>query len=147
MSSPWWLSAKGCVRAGHEVQIATFGSFRPLVESAGLPFAPLAGAGQALTDSEEGRAMLESGENIVKHIRAIRAISRKLLETEGYWESFDKACANAEAIIYHYTAPQDFTWARNSRSLPSLPHCPLRSSRREPSRILFGPASLNLAPL
>ena len=110
---------EGLRRAGHEVQIATFGSFRPLVEDAGLAMAPLAATGQPLTDSEEGRALLESGENIVKHIRAIRAISRKLLETEGYWESFDKACAKAEAIIYHYTAPQGFHLAEKLR-IPSI---------------------------
>jgi UDP:flavonoid glycosyltransferase YjiC (YdhE family) len=56
--------------------------------------------------------MLKSGENIFKHVRAIRAISRKLLETEGYWESFDNACSKAEAIIYHYTAPQGFHLAQ-----------------------------------
>jgi Glycosyltransferase family 28 N-terminal domain len=79
---PMVALGQGLRRAGHEVQIATFGSFRPLVEEALLPLAPLAGAGQALTDSEEGRAMLKSGGNIFKHVRAIRAISRKLLETD-----------------------------------------------------------------
>lgn len=99
---------QGLQQAGHEVRIATFESFRSLVEGAGLALAPLVGTGQALTDSEEGRAMLESGENIVKHIRAIRAISRKLVQTQGYWESLYDACHQAEAIIYHYTAPQGF---------------------------------------
>src|ERR1022692_2638346 len=110
---------QGLRRAGHDVQIAAFASFRALEKDAGLVLAPLAGTGQALTNSEEGRAMLASGENIVKHIRAIRAISRKLLETEGYWESFDKACANAEAIIYHYTAPQGFHLAEKLR-IPAI---------------------------
>lgn len=105
---PMVALGQGLRRAGHEVQIATFGSFRPLVEEAGLRLAPLAGVGQTLTDSEEGRAMLESGENIVKHVRAIRAISHKLVQTEGYWESLYDACHQAEAIIYHYTAPQGF---------------------------------------
>jgi UDP:flavonoid glycosyltransferase YjiC (YdhE family) len=99
---------QGLRRAGHEVRIATFGSFRRLVEDAGLELAPLTGTGQALTDSEEGRAMLESGENIVKHVRAIRAISRKLVQTEGFWDSLHNACQPAEAIVYHYTAPHGF---------------------------------------
>src|SRR5437016_4592675 len=93
---PMVALGQGLRRAGHEVRIATFGSFRRLVEESGLSLAPIAGAGEAVTDSEEGRELLKSGENIVKHIRAIRAISRKLLETEGYWESFDSACTDAE---------------------------------------------------
>jgi sterol 3beta-glucosyltransferase len=105
---PMVALGQGLQRAGHEVRIATFGSFRRLVEGAGLVMAPLAGTGQALTDSEEGRAMLESGQNIVKHVRAIRAISRKLLQTEGYWQSLYDACRQADAVIYHYTAPQGF---------------------------------------
>src|SRR5438046_7287020 len=109
---PMVALGQGLQRAGHEVRIATFGSFRGLVENAGLALAPLAGAGQALTDSEEGRAMLASGENIVKHVRAIRAISRKLVQTEGYWQSFHDACYQAEAIVYHYTAPQGFHLAQ-----------------------------------
>ncbi len=110
---------QGLRRAGHEVRIATFGSFRPLVEEAGLVLSPLAGAGQLVTDSEEGRALLASGENIVQHVRAIRAISRKLRQTEGYWESFDRACDKAEAIVYHYTAPQGFHLAEKLR-IPAI---------------------------
>jgi hypothetical protein len=44
----------------------------------------------------------------VQQVRAIRAISRKLTQTEGYWESYNQACADAEAIVYNYTAPQGF---------------------------------------
>jgi UDP:flavonoid glycosyltransferase YjiC (YdhE family) len=116
---PMVALGQGLHRAGHEVRVATFGSFRRLVEDAGLALAPLAGTGQDLTDSEEGRAMLESGENIVKHIRAIRAISRKLVQTEGYWESLHDACHQADAIVYHYTAPQGFHLAENL-GIPSI---------------------------
>jgi sterol 3beta-glucosyltransferase len=99
---------QGLRRAGHEVRIATFETFRPLVEQAGLVLAPLVGNAKTLTESEDADALVESGQNIAQHVRAIRAISRKLTQTEGYWESFSQACRGAEAIIYNYTAPQGY---------------------------------------
>jgi sterol 3beta-glucosyltransferase len=99
---------QGLRRAGYDVRIATFESFRPLVERAGLVLAPLAGVAQEVTETKEAKDMLDSGENIFKHVRAIRAISRKLIQTPGYWESFENACQDAQAIIYNYTAPQGF---------------------------------------
>lgn len=55
----------------------------------------------------------------VQHVRAIRAISHKLVQTEGYWESLYDACHQAEAIIYHYTAPQGFHLAEKF-GIPSV---------------------------
>ncbi len=99
---------QGLRRAGHVVQVATFESFRPLVEQAGLVLAPLVGNAKTLTESEDADALVESGQNIAQHVRAIRAISLKLTQTEGYWESYFQACRGAEAIIYNYTAPQGY---------------------------------------
>lgn len=116
---PMVALGQGLRREGHEVRIATFAGFRPLVEGAGLSLAPLSGTAQDVTESKEGQEMLDSGQNIVKQIRAIRAISRKLIQQEGYWESFQSACQNAQAVIYHYTAPQGFHLAEKL-GIPSI---------------------------
>ena len=75
--------------------------------------------------------MMALGENIVKHVRAIRAISHKLVRTEGYWESLYDASHQAEAIIYHYTASSQ--QSRPAWSQPVLFLTPSGQANRNPA--------------
>lgn len=65
----------GLRRAGHSVCVGSYAQFAGLGASHGLAFRPIAGDIQALLQSEEGRAVLDS-RNLLRLIQMIRAHSR-----------------------------------------------------------------------
>jgi sterol 3beta-glucosyltransferase len=105
---PFVALAQGLRRAGHDAWIVAFPEFRALVESAGQRLVPLKTPDDTLTGEADARALRESSDSLIRHMRVIRSISQRLVTTPGYWESLEAACSGADALIYHYTAPQGY---------------------------------------
>jgi UDP:flavonoid glycosyltransferase YjiC (YdhE family) len=57
---------KGLKVAGHEVRFATFENFEKMVTQHGLDFHPIRGDSQAILNAGSGRALTESGQNIIR---------------------------------------------------------------------------------
>jgi sterol 3beta-glucosyltransferase len=99
---PFVALGQALLRAGHEVTIATHAAFAPLIEAHGLRQAFINDDLVQLTNSDQGRAMMESGSGLVNDAkRALAAtgqfasIYRRMLVEE--WES----AQGAELLIYH----------------------------------------------
>lgn len=84
-------------RAGARVRLATFGSFAPLVEGAGLEHFPLAGDIMGVAASDDVKHALEA-DNPLKVLLSFNRL--KTLAT-GLNAGFFAACADASAVIYH----------------------------------------------
>lgn len=83
-------------RAGHSVCVGSYAQFAGLVAAYGLNFAPIAGDIQALLQSAEGRAVLES-RNPLRLIKLIRSHSRD--SAAQTWADILAACAEADALV------------------------------------------------
>jgi UDP:flavonoid glycosyltransferase YjiC (YdhE family) len=95
----------GLQRAGHNVRIGSYAQFAELVVSHGLAFTPIAGDIQALLQSEEGRAVLDS-RNPLRLLRMIRVHARA--SADQTWQDILAACAGADALVslgmFYYAA-------------------------------------------
>lgn len=67
-------------QAGFRVRVITFENFAPLVNQFGLDFAAVPGDAEALLASGSGLALLESGQNVLKQVRALRQTFWKLTD-------------------------------------------------------------------
>jgi sterol 3beta-glucosyltransferase len=95
----------GLSRAGHRVRIGSYAQFADLAAAHGLDFAPIAGDIQALLQSEEGRAVLDS-RNPLRLLRMIRSHARA--SADQTWGDILAACAGADALVslgmFYYAA-------------------------------------------
>jgi UDP:flavonoid glycosyltransferase YjiC (YdhE family) len=57
---------QGLKVAGHQVRLATFENFEKMVTQHGLDFHPIRGDSQAILNAGSGRALTESGQNIMR---------------------------------------------------------------------------------
>lgn len=57
---------KGLKTAGHGVRFATFENFEKMVTQHGLDFHPIRGHSQAILNASSGRALIQSGQNIIR---------------------------------------------------------------------------------
>jgi sterol 3beta-glucosyltransferase len=69
---PYVALGSGLQRAGHQIRLATFENFRPIVTEQGLDFHPVPGDAQQLMASQGGLGLSEAGQNPLKMIRSIR---------------------------------------------------------------------------
>lgn len=72
---PYVVAARALRARGHDVWVAASEDARSFVESAGVPYRPLAGHARALLDSEEGQRLLASG-SVVETARRMVAYTR-----------------------------------------------------------------------
>lgn len=103
-------------RAGHAVRLGSYAQFGDLAAAHGLAFTPIAGDVQALLQSEEGRAVLDS-RNPLRFVRMVQQHSRDTAPQT--WSAVTAACADADALVslgmFYYAA--DIV-----ASLQGLPH-------------------------
>ncbi len=85
--------------ARYEVRFATHDAFRPLAESLGIEFAPIAGDPQRMLESEEGRSWVEAGSNPVAYVRRLRRLVQPTLEAMS--DDVLSACEGSDAIVYY----------------------------------------------
>ena len=57
---------KGLKVAGHQVRVATFENFEKMISQHGLDFYPIRGDSQVILNAGSGRALTESGQNIIR---------------------------------------------------------------------------------
>ncbi|WP_326691510.1 MULTISPECIES: glycosyltransferase [unclassified Streptomyces] len=76
--APYTGLAHGLARAGHEVTLATHGSFRPLVAATGVGFRPLPVDPRAVLESEQGRGLHDSTTGAGKILR-LMSIARTVV--------------------------------------------------------------------
>ena len=97
---PYVALGRGLLRAGHEAVLCTGGSFRSLALENGLSFVPTSFDLMALSQTKEGRAVLEHPvKNLPLALKLAREVTtpayRKTLEE--FWE----AARDADIILYH----------------------------------------------
>jgi UDP:flavonoid glycosyltransferase YjiC (YdhE family) len=97
---PYVALGEGLVAAGHDVRLATYGSFGKLVENRGLEFYPFTGrlGGDALGPAKQAWKNAAG-----KPLRLHRALKQMIRDAEGFFlQSFDDsahACRGSDAII------------------------------------------------
>lgn len=92
----------GLQDAGHKVRIATSRFHEPPVRRHGLDYFPLTAANpRDVLRSEGGMRWLETGRNPVANLRAMRDLSRDLLDEQV--RAVLQLCADTDAVIYSVT--------------------------------------------
>ncbi len=89
--------AAGIQRAGHTVRLATHINFETLVRQGGLEFARLERNAQAIVNSPEGQARLETTRNPIAFFRGFRALLGPMLHVG--MEDALRACQGTDLII------------------------------------------------
>ncbi|MBL8095395.1 MAG: glycosyltransferase, partial [Anaerolineales bacterium] len=84
-------------RAGARGRLATFGSFAPRVEGAGLDHFPLAGDIMGVAASDDVRHALEAD----NPLKVLLSFNRLKTLAAGLNAGFCAACAGATAVVYH----------------------------------------------
>lgn len=88
----------GLQAAGHQVVIATHGTFETFVREAGLGFSLIRFDPQEFLSSETGQAILKSGRNPVRTFRIFASEMKAMVL--GIGTDCRAACQEAEAILY-----------------------------------------------
>jgi UDP:flavonoid glycosyltransferase YjiC (YdhE family) len=73
---PFVALARALAGAGHQPVLATHEPFRPMVEGAGLQFAPLPGDPRAVLETDEAHRLLSSGTSMVRFARRFVGVLR-----------------------------------------------------------------------
>ena len=97
---PYVVLGRALIHAGHSAVLCTGASFRSLVEAYGISFAPTSSDLMALSQTKEGRAVLE---HPVKNLPLAMKLSREVT-TPAYrktLEEFWAAAGDADVILYH----------------------------------------------
>jgi UDP:flavonoid glycosyltransferase YjiC (YdhE family) len=80
---------QGLKVAGHQVRLATFENFEKMVNQHGLDFHPIRGDSQAILNAGSGRALTESGQNIMR----------------AWWAAMQSFGVLAESIAHDLSSP------------------------------------------
>jgi UDP:flavonoid glycosyltransferase YjiC (YdhE family) len=84
--------------AGYDVRLATHINFEGLVRSHGLEFFLLEGNPREMIETEAGQALMETGPNIITHVRQLKSMANALIEQ--VLTGSLKACQGTDAIIH-----------------------------------------------
>ena len=68
---PYATLGKGLKAAGHQVCIATFENFEPMINGIGLSFHPVQGDARSILNSSSGLSLSESGQNPIRFWRSV----------------------------------------------------------------------------
>lgn len=107
----------GLSRAGHAVRLGSYAQFADLAAEHGLAFAPIAGDMQALLQSEEGRAVLDSG-NPLRLIQMLRGFVRDTVAQT--WADIKAACVQAQALVSITTVYYPAEVVATTQGLPHI---------------------------
>lgn len=94
---PYVALGRGIQQRGHAVTLCTGELFQDMVTAHGLPFAPMDDEMIRLTDSPEGRQMVEGGGNPLKAINMVKPMIRHMMAD--IWQAAQSA--QPDLIIYH----------------------------------------------
>ena len=83
---------------GHRVTIATHSEFAVDIRDIGLGFIEIGGSPRAMLESEAGQRWVDSGSNIVAHLRWSAKATASLLDD--HTRDVTKACLGTEAVIF-----------------------------------------------
>ncbi len=92
---PFVALGMGLVQVGHEVMICTSDRFESLIRERGLHYGYMNDHLLKITETDEGRAAIESGGNPLRLLEQVKPIIRRMLDEA--WV----AAQGTEAIIYH----------------------------------------------
>lgn len=97
---PYVALGRELIREGHEAVICTGESFRQLVESNGIDFAPTTSDLMAIAASPEGKAILE---HPVKNLKLALRYAKEVINPayRKTLEEFYAAASDADVIVYH----------------------------------------------
>jgi len=105
---PYVALGSGLCGRGHQVRLVSFADAARWVEGTPIEFFPIAADFGRFMNSELGKTMVATQNDLVGHVRAIAKFSEALAQSTGYWESYEKACEKTDLIIYSVNAPQGF---------------------------------------
>jgi UDP:flavonoid glycosyltransferase YjiC (YdhE family) len=135
---PYIALGAGLRAAGYDIRLATHSNFQQTVRDQGLEFALLEGNPKEMLETEAGKALMETGSNIVTHIRQLRSMAGETIQRILY--SCWQACQGTDAIVHSafgfggyyvagklgvpsmaaYIVPVSRTWAFPSLVMPQL---------------------------
>jgi UDP:flavonoid glycosyltransferase YjiC (YdhE family) len=95
---PYISLGAGLKTTGHEVCLATHASFEPAVREHGLEFATVEGNPREILETEAGKALMETGGNIVIHVRRLKSLANALIQQ--VLSSTWNACQGTDAIVH-----------------------------------------------
>jgi sterol 3beta-glucosyltransferase len=95
---PFIALASEIKKRGHSVTINTHDDFKNLVISFKLHFKLIGGSFKELAESKEGKAWLESGDNIVKYMSTAKKLFKNIFTK---WVKVDKIIPEYDAVIAH----------------------------------------------
>ena len=84
--------------AGYDVRLATHINFEELVRGQGLEFFLLEGNPREMIETEAGQALMETGPNIVTHVRQLKSMANELIQQ--VLSGSLNACQGPDAIIH-----------------------------------------------
>lgn len=84
--------------AGYDVRLATHANFELIARDHGLEFFPIEGNPREMLETEAGQALMETGPNIVTHVRQLKSMGNALIQQILF--SSWKACQGTDAIIH-----------------------------------------------
>ena len=84
--------------AGYDVRLATHANFEGIARAQGLEFFLLEGNPREMIETEAGQALMETGPNIVTHVRQVKSMANTMIQQvlSDSW----KACQGTDAIIH-----------------------------------------------
>ncbi|MBN1798651.1 MAG: glycosyltransferase family 1 protein [Spirochaetales bacterium] len=85
-------------KRGHSVTINTHDDFEELVRSHKLDFKLIGGSFKELAESKEGKAWLESGDNIIKYMSTAKRLFKPIFSE---WVKVDKIIPDYDAVVLH----------------------------------------------
>ncbi len=85
-------------KRGHSVTINTHDDFEDLVKYHNLDFELVGGSFKQLAESKEGKAWLESGDNVIKYMSTARKLFKPIFSE---WVKVDRIIPGFDAIIAH----------------------------------------------
>lgn len=112
---PYIALGQALLKAGHSVRLATFGNFKPLVESSGLEFFPIRGDVVQVSRSQIGREAM-SPDNPLKVMLSFNQLKKLVGDLQ---QDFFNACSGADAIIYHPGAAIGYFIAQQNK-IPAI---------------------------
>jgi len=129
---PYIALGMGLQAAGHDVCLATHSNFESIARGRGLEFTAVEGNPREMLETEAGHALMETGRNIVTHVRRLKTMANTLIQQvlSDSW----KACQGTEAIVHSAFGFGCFYVAKKL-GVPSIAayHIPFTRTRAFPS--------------
>lgn len=95
---PYIALGAGLKAAGYDIRLATHANFEPAVREHGLEFAAVEGNPRMILETEAGKALMETGGNIVIHVRRLKSLANTLILQ--ILSSIWKSCQGTDAIVH-----------------------------------------------